>query len=229
MKHGALHDPDSPHLAEAIDYNDVRVRGVTQPVDWFQAWEWQVDPDGDMLGNDVLSDCCEVADLRLCQAWLAAQGLHWTIPLELVKIRYSQVGCYVESDGSTDNGTTTQTDMFAWQSAPIVANGVLFNVRWLTVPPAETLSALKRGPLLLTIGLTPSDGDDPTLWQRAPTSDVTEFHRVVAGAERGGLLQCHTYGRKYFVHPSRVVACDLLLHVDQPAALRSAGISWSAI
>ena len=55
------------------------------------------------------------------------------------------------------------------------------------------------------------------------------YHRVVGGASRDGLLLCRTYGFDRLVIPSRVVAADLLLAVDLPAELRTAGIDWEAL
>lgn len=227
FKRGAIHDANSPSLAFAIDFNTFRVGGATRPTDWFLKWDWQTEPDGDVLANNRLSCCCEVADLRLVQAWLASTGVAWAVPEELVILRYEAVAGY-QGTPQTDNGTITQTDSFAWQAAPIVANGQSFNVRWLTVQPFDVSAALKRGPLLVTLGLPANDADDPDRWHNAPSGPLVDYHRVVLGAERGGLLDVHSYGRRYLVHPSRVVAADLMLHVDTPAELRTAGIDWAA-
>lgn len=228
FRHGAIHEPDNPAMANAIDFNAVRVHGVTAPVNWYDAWQWQVEPDLDVLKNDELSCCCEVADIRLIQAWLASEGIAWSVPVELVLLRYEAVGGY-QGTPETDLGTITQIDVFGWDSVPIVAADREWNIKWLTVQPFDASGALKRGPLLATLGLPANDSDDPQLWHKAPQGPPVDFHRVVVGAERNGLLDVHSYGRRYLVHPARLVGCDLLLRTDQADDLRTAGVDWSAL
>lgn len=225
MKRGALHDPNSAALQNSLDFNSVRVGAALPKTDWFSAWNWQ--PDGDVLGNDELSCCCEVADLRLIQGWKAAQGIMWPVPVDLVRLRYAAVGGWLGTP-ETDGGTVPAEDCFDWQSAPIVADG-LWRVRWCSVRPEDVLTALRRGPLQLTIGLTAEDADDPVLWHDDADGDFTEFHRVVCGAEHAGFLDVLTYGFRTLVARPRVVAADLLLHVDTPADLRTAGIDWNVL
>lgn len=228
MKHGCNWNPASPRLADAIDYASVKVGGAAKDTDWFGAWNWRAN--GDALGNDELGCCCEVADLVLVEGFRASLGLS---PLsagtltELVKLRYSQVAGW--SGPATDSGSDPAEDAFSWQASPIFAAARNWNVRWLTVRQAEVFSALRRGPLLLTIALTADDKDDPDLWGEAPDGPRVEEHRVVCGAGKGGLLISRTYGLDVPVSPARVLAADLLLPVDLPAELRSAGIDWTAV
>lgn len=225
MKRGARHQPDHPALAHAIDYAAVKVGLPQRDTNWFTEWNWQ--PDGYVLLNDDLSCCCPAADLRLVQAWQAARGVRWRVPVELVRLRYAAVAGYLGTP-ETDQGTIPAIDCFDWQTAPIVASG-LWRVRWCVVPPADVVSALRRGPLLLTIGLTATDADDPDLWGDDPDSAFTDFHRVVCGANDGEVLSCLTYGFLADVAAARVVAADLMLPVDAPAELRTAGVDWSVL
>lgn len=227
MKHGAIHDPDNPAVQSAIDYASVRTGLAPAAVpDWFAAWSW--DADGDVLLNDELGCCVPVADLRLVQGWLAARGVLWRVPPELVRLRYEATGGY-DGTPATDLGTVVQVDAFGWQAAPIAAAGAEWHVRWCSVPVHFVSSALRRGPLLVTLGLTEADGQDPWLWRQAAAGPFTLCHRVVVGGLRGGMLNCRTYGYDRLVDPSRVIAADLFVHVDAPADLRIAGIDWSAV
>lgn len=229
FRRGALHDPSHPGLSSAIDFAAVRV-GTPAPVNWFASCP----ADGDILDNDRLSDCVPVADFRLLQIWMALQGTAWPIPLDLVHLRYAATGGW-DGTPATDTGTVTQADMFAWQAGPIVAADREWRVKWLTVAPADVLAALRCGPLLVTLGLTAEDADDPDTWWDDPAGPFIEFHRVVAGYGTNdpsgvpGRLICRTYGRDVLVALSRVVAADLLVHVDAPEALRTAGIAWSSV
>ncbi len=82
--------------------------------------------------------------------------------------------------------------------------------------PAEDCFAWQTVPILVEGGI----------WRVGP---YTGFHRVVAGAERKGNLICRTYGFDVPVSHARVVAADLLLQVDLPAELRTAGVDWSVV
>lgn len=226
MKFGAIHDPDNEAVKSATAFDCIRVGGAAQSPDWFAAWNCPAD--GEILLNDRLSCCVAVADLRLVQLWLALRGVQWAVPEELVLLRYEATGHYLGTPAS-DNGTITQEDAFAWQAAPIMAANEAFRIAWAIVQPSDVLAALRRGPLAVTLGLTSNDADDLSEWQRPAQGSVTEYHRVIAGAERGGLLTVRTYGMDIAVHPSRVVAADLLIHVNGPASLRLAGVDYAAL
>jgi hypothetical protein len=233
MKWGAIHDPGHPALATtAVDYGLVRVAGAApRDPDWFGDWNWPAT--GDPLGNTDYSDCCEAADIVLASGFRASLGMPPLAVAELkaaALLRYEMVGGW---DGSpaTDNGTVTQEDCFAWASGPLILGGTAWRVKWATVPPDQSMSAIRRGPLLLTIGLTDSDKGDTSLWNTDPGGAAYTFlHRVVAGASKSGLLfSCRTWGRDCLVSPARVVAADLLVPVDMPASLVTAGLNWDAV
>lgn len=233
MKFGAIHDPGNEALSTtAVDYGLIRVGGAApRDPDWFGDWHWP--PTGDPLGNDDYSDCCEAADVVLASGFRASLGMPVLDVADLkaaALLRYEMVAGWDGSAG-TDNGTITQEDCFDWASGPLVLGDMAWRVRWATVPPEQAMSAIRRGPLLLTLGLTARDQDDTDLWHNDPGSaPITFLHRVVAGASRGGLLlSCRTWGRDCLVSPKRIVAADLLVPVDMPAELRTAGLNWDAL
>ncbi len=230
FRHGALHQPRHQAMAAAIDYAKVRVGGASVlDADWFAAWNWPAS--GNMLGNDELSNCCEAADLVLVEGFRAMLGLP-PLPADemtaLAKLRYTEIVGW-QGTPETDVGSVPAADCFAWQVAPIAVDGREFRVKWATVKPESVFSALRRGPLQLTIALSADDEGDPDLWHLDANGPPVAYHRVVTGASRGGLLNCRTYGFDRLVAPTRVVAADLLLPVDLPAELRTAGIDWEAL
>jgi hypothetical protein len=227
MKFGAIHDPDSVDLAHAADYAAIKVGSVAGDTNWFEKWNWRAD--GNALGNDDWGCCVPAGDFRLVQGWMAALGVVWAIPRELVLNRYSMTGGF-QGTAATDVGTITQFDAFSWQTGPILVSGIKYPVKWSTVAPADVFSALRRGPLLGTIGLSGRpDGQNTYGWQNPAPGDFDTLHRVVFGASKGGKLVCRTYGYDRLVDPSRVVAADLMMLVDAPEPLKTAGIDWRAV
>lgn len=234
MRYGALHDPDSPALAHALDYTVARVASpvTAAPLptpNWFRAWRWPAT--GNALGNDEVSNCCEAADLVMLEGFRAARGLSSLPPdtlTELAMLRYETVTGYDGSTG-TDLGSVPAEDCFAWQTAPIVAAGTAWRVRWLSVRPSDVVSALRRGPLQVTLGLTEADADDFHHWHVVSPGEFIAYHRVVVGTAQGDLLTCRTWGMDVPVHLSRVVAADLLVPVGTPTSLRTAGLDWTTV
>lgn len=228
-RHGAIHKPNHPAIMEATDYARIEVGGPALDADWFAAWNWPAT--GNLLGNDELSNCCEAADIVLVEGFRAVLGLPALDPDEmtaLAKLRYTEITGY-QGTPETDVGSIPAEDCLAWQAAPIVAGDHSWRVKWATVLPDAVFSALRRGPLQLTIALSATDQDEPDRWHLDAAGPPSAYHRVVAGASRGGLLLCRTYGFDVLVIPSRVVAADLLLAVDLPVELRTAGVDWEAL
>lgn len=229
LLHGALDRPQHPVASQALDFAAIRV-GSPAPTNWFTAWNWPAT--GNIMANDVLSDCVEVADIVLVEGFRLSRGLSPLSAAELTdlaKLRYEMVSGWNGVIPGNDPGSVTQVDAFSWASAPIIADGQSFPVAWATVPVAQVSDALRRGPLAITLGLTATDADDPDLWQNAPQGAYADFHRVVCGAGGGGLLLCRTYGRDVLVSPARVVGADLFVPLSQPESLQMAGIDFSAL
>ncbi len=204
FRFGAIHEPLHPSTAHALPFTRA---GTSAPPNWFEAWNWRPD-DGNDLGNSELSDCVPAADLRLVQAFKARAGVQWRIPRKLVELRYEATGGWQRTP-ETDNGTITQADCFDWSLSPIIA-GEAYPVTWTIVDPGDVLAALRHGPLLVTLGLEQAVEDDPETWDLPATGAPTSLHRVVVGAATGGLLLAVTYGMIVSVHPSRIVAVDLI-------------------
>ena len=227
MKRGALHDPNHPALASATSLETVLATLPDGPVpDWFA----DCPADGELLLNDVLGCCCQAADLRLLQLWRAAAGERWRIPPELVRLRYEAVTGY-DGTPATDLGTVPAVDCFNWQTVQILdTDGRAWPAFWITVPPYLMKQALRRGPLLATLGLLTGE-DDPDGWAEPLVGTPTEFHRVVAGAVDGDTFTCRTYGIDVPVHRSRIVAADLMVpHPDGvDPDLRMAGIVFGRL
>jgi hypothetical protein len=231
MKFGAIDQPWHPAVAFALDYAMIRVAGAAPTdTDWFKQWNWPAT--GNMLSNDELSDCCEAADVVLVEGWRAALGLA-PLPADeltaIAELRYAAVGGWNGGRPGNDPGTVTQADCFAWASGPIVVGERAWQARWCSVQVPDIFSAIRRGPLLLTLALPAIDAQDPTIWSDDPVGVPVFWHRVVAGAAHKGLLTCRTWGRDVAVSPLRVVGADLLLSVDMPAELRTAGIDWRVV
>ena len=227
MKHGALHNPDHPLLLEAGNYLDLRSPVIDGPTpNWFAASP----PDGDALWNNEVSDCCEAADFRLIQFWLAAQDIVWRIPRDLVMRRYVAVGGY-QHTMATDVGTSPAVDMFAWMTNPIEAYSRFWPVYWASVPLGSITDALRRGPLLATLGLPVKMLSYPERWHMAPQGAFMAYHRVVIGYAENGMLLCRSYGRNYWVNPALVVGADLLIpHTNgAPLSLEMAGIDYTKL
>lgn len=202
--HGAIHEPQNPSVETALPF--LRA-GSAAPPNWFEAWDWRPD-DGDILDNDRLGCCVPVGVMRLVQAFKARSGIKWKIPLELVHLRYEATGGWLRTP-ETDRGTVTQADRFDWSISPVIADGA-YPVTWTIVEPADTLAALRHGPLLVTLGLDAATEDDPLAWGGALSGPPVSLHQVVVGATTRGKLMCGTYGMIVAVDLSRVVAVDLM-------------------
>lgn len=233
MKRGALHDPNHPALAFATSLETVLTLLPEGPApDWFE----DCPADGWALLNDKLSCCCEAADMRVIQIWAASQGAPWPVSrdtddlCDMVDIRYEEVAGY-DGTPATDLGTTPAVDCFNWQAVPILdSDGRSWPAFWVTVPPYLIDAALRRGPLLVTLGLLTGE-DDPIEWAKPLIGTPNEFHRVVAGFVDGDTFTCRTYGLDVPVHRSRIVAADLMIpHPDGvDPDLRMAGIDFGRL
>lgn len=205
MLHGAIDRPDHPATIAATPF---RVGVLSGPVDWFS----RCPADNAMHLNDVLSDCCEVADYQWLRVQKSLDGINWAIPDDLIRARYEAIGGWNGQIPGNDPGSITQADCFAWQAAPLLDDrGTPYPATWHVVAPGDIASALRQGPLLGTIGLTVANEDDPDLWHVAPDGPFVDFHRVLIGTGRGGLFVCRSYGRDYLVHPAAFVGADLMV------------------
>lgn len=231
MKHGALPRPNHPATRNAHAIKDLVV-GLPRPVipNWFRDWKWT--PTGNVLGNDALSDCVEAADVVLVQGFAISMGLPpitATAATNLAETRYEQISGWNGTFPGNDPGTVPEVDCFAWQAVPIAAGVSVWAVRWAIVKPDEVDRAIMHWPLLLTIGLCADDADSPGLWEGDPIGPYIDYHRVVCGAVDGKWLTCRTYGRDYPVSPKRIVGADMMVHLNTPADLRTAGLDWKTI
>lgn len=227
MKRGALHDPNDHRLAFATSLETVvEYLPPGETPDWFAGCP----PDGNALLNDDLSCCCEAADWRIVQLWRAAAGEAWSVPPDLVRLRYQAVAGY-DGTPATDLGTIPAADCFNWMVTPLVDNdGREWPATWVTVPDYLLPDAIRRGPLLVTIGLLIGE-DDPNEWAEMLEGAPVEFHRVVAGAVDDCYFMCRTWGLDVPVHRSRIIAADLMVpranHIN--ADLRMAGIDFGRL
>lgn len=206
LLHGAVHRPDHPTLSAAIPYV---VGAVPSEIpNWFTTCA----PDGQMHLNDQLSICCPVGNYQVVRVWKSLDGEDWTIPDELIATRYEAIDGWNGLIPGNDPGTIPQVDCFSWQAAPVLDDaGRPYPADWHSVLPADLMDALRRGPVLGTIGLTGETADDPLSWSKLVAGPFADYHRVVVGAAIAGLFLCRSYGQDYFVHPSAFVACDLMM------------------
>jgi hypothetical protein len=230
MKRGALHDPNHPSLASATSLETVLIALPDGPVpDWFE----DCPADGDALLNDELGCCSQAAIMRLLETWACDRRLPWPNTAgmrDMVELRYREVAGY-DGTPETDLGTIPAVDCFAWQTVPILdLDGREWRAFWITVPLPLLNQALRRGPLLVTLGLLTGE-DDPDGWAEPLVGTPVEFHRVVAGAVDGDAFTCRTYGIDVPVHRSRIVAADLMVpHPDGvDPDLRMAGIEFGRL
>lgn len=232
MKHGAIHRPFHPVAGHARAFTDVATHDLIGAPNWFKKWNWPAT--GNILGNDDLSDCCEAADVVLCQGFANSLGL---APIaggdatQLAEMRYEAVAGWNGQVPGNDPGTITQVDAFAWQTVPIIATGgQVWRVGWYAVELEHIADALVRWPLLLTLGLCADDEDDPDLWHNKPSSSsYVAQHRVVCGASEANLLTCRTYGFDVSVSPDRVIGADMMLLVNAPTDIQTAGLDWDVV
>jgi hypothetical protein len=234
MKHGAIHRPDHPAANHARAFIDVaapvdHIELVALP-NWFTKWNWPAT--GNILGNDDLGDCVEAADIVLCQGFANSLGL---APItganatQAAETRYEAIAGWNGVVPGNDPGTITQVDAFAWQTVPIVTDAQVWRVGWYSVEIEHINQALGRWPLLLTLGLCADDEDDPDTWQNKPSGPYVARHRVVCGAIEGNWFTCRTYGFDVPVSPDRIVGADMMLLVNAPADIQTAGIDWKNV
>ena len=171
--------------------------------------------------------------MRIIEIWASERMLPWPDTagmIQMVKLRYQEITGY-DGTPETDMGTIPAVDCFNWQSIPVLdSNGTLWPAFWVTVPPYLMKQALRRGPLLATLGLLTGE-DDPDGWSEALEGKPVDFHRVVIGAADGEHFMCRTYGVDVPVHRSRIVAADLMVpHPDGvDPDLRMAGIDFGRL
>lgn len=205
LLHGAIHRPNHPTLSAATQF---RVGAPPETRNWFA----NCPADGEMHLNDLISDCCEVADYQLLRVWKSLDGEDWAIPDELIRLRYEAIAGWNGVTPGNDPGSVVQADCFAWQAAPLLDDkGRAYPATWTVVAPADISAALRHGPLLGTIGLTAANADDPDQWWLAPDGPFTDFHRVLAGRDHGGSFVCRSYGIDYLIHPAAFVGADLMV------------------
>lgn len=230
MKHGAIHRPDHPATSHAGTYAGVALDATIGRPDWFKSWNWPAT--GNILGNDHLSDCCEAADIVLCQGFANSLGLTPVTAAnatDLAETRYEAIAGWNGVVPGNDPGTITQVDAFAWQTVPIVTGAQKWRVQWFTVELDNLPMAIARWPLLLTLGLCADDEDDPDLWQNRPSGPYVAQHRVVCGATEENWYTCRTYGFDVPVSPDRIIGADMMLLVNAPADIQTAGIDWKSL
>lgn len=124
-------------------------------VDWLS----RCPADGDMLGNDVLGDCVQVAKLRTIQIRRAiAMGDSWKPTLDMAVGLYQRETGYSPDVPGSDQGTMTDTSMRAWTASGVRVNDQdLDVVHWLSVPRRSALQTklalAHTGPLQLSLNL----------------------------------------------------------------------------
>jgi hypothetical protein len=231
VKHGAIHRPDHPAASHARAFTGVAVHDMIGSPNWFVKWGWPAT--GNILGNDDLGDCVEAADIVLCQGFANSLGL---APIaganatQAAETRYEAIAGWNGIVPGNDPGTITQVDAFAWQTVPIVTGAQVWRVGWYAVELENINVALVRWPLLLTLGLCADDEDDPDLWHNKPSSNsYVAQHRVVCGATDSNWWTCRSYGNDYPISPDRVIGADMMLLVNAPADIQTAGIDWKNV
>jgi hypothetical protein len=231
VKHGAIHRADHPVVGHAAAFADLAVRDMIGAPNWFTKWRWP--STGNILGNDQLGDCVEAADIVLCQGFANSLGL---TPITganattTAEQRYEAVSGWNGVVPGNDPGTITQVDAFAWQAVPMLTGAQSWRVRWCIVDLDQISVALARWPLLLTLGLCADDEDDPDLWCNKPTSkSYVAQHRVVCGATDSNWFTCRSYGNDYPISPDRVIGADMMVLVNAPAEIQTAGLDWSQV
>lgn len=175
---GAIHEDAPASVPEIARMGLLAALPVPAVVDW----SIQCPPDGDPLGNDRLSNCVAVAELRAIQMRRrAAFGDEWKPDQALADALYGRDAGYVPGDPSTDRGTTTTTAMSNWAT-----HGVRINLQdldvvlWLSIDriniPGVQRALAHTGPVQLSLGLPRGIEDDPRApWRLPPLSEMRNF------------------------------------------------------
>jgi hypothetical protein len=240
---GANFYPAPPSVAPLVARASLSRLVPRKSVNWFSVRK----ADGDPLGNDQLSCCCQAADYRRIEIDRAVLGDEWQPTEELVVRRYALTTDYNQATGANDNGTATDEDMSQWVSKGIWINSQTLHIpHWCSVDPLNSdhvaLAIDRTGPVLLTLAL-PRCWEDLSRWAQAPGQGTdwqtgAGSHRVLAGAYEsvGGALKVRTWGQDVELHPGWITrycqAVDAVLSLAWFAAqpeLALPGLQWSEL
>lgn len=240
---GAIHQP-TPMAIQPLGAR-ASLHLMTPPVeaDWFS----KCPADGDMLGNDKLSNCVPIADYRVIQTRIAnTQGYTPLFDETLVNLRYTKLTGYDPLTGQPDDGTRTAQDMVDWCQNGIQINSQLTDVPlWATVAPLDNdhlaIAIAHCGPCPVTFRL-PLAAQDTSLWSKPPGQGSSWLpgtwgtHRVVVGAFIGQVRTVRTWGEDVVVHPDfwrkYVIAVDVTLSKStwfDTTGLAPSGLDWDAL
>src|SRR3954469_17263101 len=108
---GAIHEDTPDSVPEIARMGLLSALPIPDVVDW----SIQCPPDGDSLGNDVLSNCVAIAELRAIEMRRkVAFGDAWKPDRVLADALYSRDSGYIPGDATTDRGTITTNAMSNW-------------------------------------------------------------------------------------------------------------------
>jgi hypothetical protein len=176
---------------------------------------------GDALGNDVLGNCVEIAQLRSIQLRLAnAMGTNWIPTRDMAVALYSEYAGYDPAKPETDQGSDVASAMLAWCQRGYEVNPQLLDIpAWLTVDPAQPdhmkAAIHAAGCVLLTLSLPQAAIDDTTAWDFVPASDpdtvpgTAGSHRVMCGRYDKDSFWLVSWGMEIPASPGFIAAYGL--------------------
>lgn len=164
-------------------------------------WGEECPPDGDALGNDHLSNCVPIAELRAIEMRRkVAFNDAWKPTMADVNALYARDAGYVVGDASTDRGTIAVTAMSNWAVHGVRVNSQdLDVVHWLSILPSripDIYRALAHtGPVQLSMGLPLGIQERPTDPWRLPVVGDTRAFRWQRGSWGGHRVLLIAYDR----------------------------------
>jgi hypothetical protein len=242
MKLGAIHRPAPLVIKPLATRASLHLMTAPTSADWFA----KCPADGDMLANDVLSNCVEIAEYRAAQIRRAnAFGDTWSPTLNQVIGLYTDLTGYSPITGQPDIGTDTVQAMTAWTKTGIRINDQdLDVVHWATLFPSNNthlaIGIACTGPVQVSLAL-PLAAQDTSLWAKPPGTGSAwnpaswGYHRVVVGKFDGLVRVCRTWGKDVEMHPDfwskYVIGVDITLSREwlNATGLSPANLDWDQL
>jgi hypothetical protein len=215
---------------------------VPTAVDWFKLCP----VDGDVLGNDVVGNCVECAQLRTIQVRRTnAWDDTWVPTKDMAFVLYAALTGFNPVTLLPDSGTDTAQAMGVWASSGYrVDDQNLDVICWVTVDKDDddhvAIAIAHTGPVQLSLAL-PVAAQDVTVWAHAPgpgpewAPGSWGNHRVMVGKFNGTERVCRTWGQDVVIHPEFWSAYSLGVDASlsrewlDVTGLAPSGLDWDAL